>query len=94
MVALESQFVEGGVSGNESMIPKNDRERAAAHKRVRASFRRRFESTANKYRDKLIEMYGQRKGKKVRCAEAFEVCEYGRRPSENDLKTKLFPFFK
>lgn len=94
MVALESQFVEGGVSGNESMVPKNARERAAAHKRVRASFRRRFESTANKYRDKLIEMYGEKKGKKVRYAEAFEVCEYGRRPSAPELKTKLFPFFE
>ncbi len=94
MVALESQFVEGGVSGNESMIPKNERERAAAHKRVRASFRRRFESTANKYRDKLIELYGEKKGKKVRYAEAFEVCEYGRKPSQNDLETKLFPFFE
>ena len=94
MVALESQFVEGGVSGNESMIPKNERERAAARKRVRVGFRRRFESTANKYRDKLIELYGEEKGKKVRCAEAFEVCEYGRGPSQNDLETKLFPFFE
>lgn len=94
MVALESQFVEGGVSGNESMVPKNDRERAAAHKRVRESFRRRFESTANQYRAKLIELYGEEKGKKVRCAEAFEVCEYGRRPSAPELKTKLFPFFE
>jgi LmbE family N-acetylglucosaminyl deacetylase len=94
MVALESQFIEGGVSGNESMVPKNDRERAAAHKRVRASFRRRFESTANQYRAKLIELYGEEKGKKVRYAEAFEVCEYGRRPSAPELKTKLFPFFE
>lgn len=94
MVALESQFAEGGVSGNESMIAKNDRERAAASKRVRASFRRRFESTANQYRDKLIELYGEEKGRKVRCAEAFEVCEYGRRPSADELKTKLFPFFE
>ncbi|MHC4533643.1 MAG: PIG-L deacetylase family protein [Planctomycetota bacterium] len=94
MVALESQFVEGGVSGNESMIPKNDRQRAAAHKRVRERFRRRFESTANQYRDKLIELYGEKKGKKVRYAEAFEVTEYGRRPSASELKTKLFPFFK
>jgi LmbE family N-acetylglucosaminyl deacetylase len=93
MVVLESQFVEGGVSGNESMIPKNEKERAAAYRRVSASFRRRFESTANKYRGKLIEMYGQKKGKKVRYAEAFEVCEYGRRPSADELKTKLFPFF-
>jgi hypothetical protein len=29
----------------------------------------------------------------VRYAEAFEVCEYGRRPSADDLK-KLFPFFE
>ena len=94
MAVLESQFVEGGVSGNESMIPKNDRERAAARRRVRERFRRRFEFTANQYRDKLIELYGEEKGKKVRYAEAFEVCEYGRRPSADELKTKLFPFFK
>ncbi len=94
MAVIESQFVEGGVSGNESMIPKNDRERAAARKRVRERFRRRFEATANQYRDKLIELYGEKKGKKVRYAEAFEVCEYGRRPNEEELRTKLFPFFE
>jgi LmbE family N-acetylglucosaminyl deacetylase len=94
MAVIESQFAEGGVSGNESMIPKNDRERAAGRRRVRERFRRRFESTANQYRDKLIELYGEKKGKKVRYAEAFEVCEYGRRPSASELKTKLFPFFK
>ncbi|MGD8500097.1 MAG: PIG-L family deacetylase [Phycisphaerales bacterium] len=94
MATLESQFVEGGVSGHEGRIPKNDEERAAARRRVRESFRRRFQSTANKYREKLIELYGEEKGKKVRYAEAFEVCEYGRRPSENELKTKLFPFFE
>jgi hypothetical protein len=27
-----------------------------------------------------------------RSAEAFEVCEYGRRPSEQELR-RLFPFF-
>lgn len=93
MVQLESQFVEGGVSGHEGRVPKNEQERAAAHQRVRASFRRRFEATANQYRDKLVELYGQDKGKQVRCAEAFEVCEYGRRPSAAELK-RLFPFFE
>ncbi len=93
LVILESQFVEGGVSGNESMVPKNEKERAAAYRRVSQRFRSRFESTANKYRAKLIETYGKRKGKQVRCAEAFEVCEYGRRPSAAELK-KLFPFFE
>lgn len=93
IAVIESQFVEGGVSGHEGLIPKNETERAAAHRRVRARFRRRFESTANKYRAKLIEAYGEKKGKKVRYAEAFEVCEYGRRPSAAELK-KLFPFFE
>ncbi len=92
MALLESQFVEGGVSGHEGLVPKNEQERAAAHERVRTSFRRRFESTANQYRDKLIELYGQDKGKQVRCAEAFELCEYGRQPSAAELK-QLFPFF-
>lgn len=96
MAVIESQFAEGGVSGNESMIAKNDRERAAARKRVRERFRRRFEAVANQYRDKLIELYGEEKGKKVRYAEAFELCEYGRQPSgrENELTKKLFPFFE
>ena len=93
IAVIESQFVEGGVSGNESMVPKNETERAAAHRRVRKRFRSGFEATADKYRAKLIEGYGKRKGKQVRCAEAFEVCEYGRRPSAAGLK-KLFPFFE
>ena len=94
LAELESQFAEGGVSGNESRIAKNDRERAAARRRIRERFRSRFEATANRFRDKLIEIYGEKKGKKVKYAEAFEVCEYGRRPSANELKTKLFPFFE
>ena len=93
LVELESQFVEGCVSGNESMIPKNEAERAAAHDNVRERFRRRFEVTDNKYRAKLTELYGEKKAKSVKYAEAFEVCEYGRRPSAAELK-KLFPFFK
>jgi len=92
LVQLESQFVEGCVSGNESMIPKNEAERAAAHERVRNSFRQQFKATADRYRDKLIELYGPERGKKVQYAEAFEVCEYGRQPSASDLR-EIFPFF-
>jgi len=92
LAGMDSQFVEGGVSGNESMIPKNETERTAARDRVRKSFNRRFEATANEYRDKIIELYGDENGKKVKCAEAFEICEYGRRPSAQELK-QLFPFF-
>ena len=92
LVALESQFVEGCVMGNESMIPKNETERAAAHQRVRDSFRKRFAATADQYRQMLIELYGPEKGRKVKYAEAFEVCEYGRQPTATELK-ELFPFY-
>jgi hypothetical protein len=47
---------------------------------------------ADRFRPKLIELLGESRGKAVRFAEAFEVCEYGAQPSPADLK-KLFPFF-
>jgi hypothetical protein len=35
--------------------------------------------------------YGEERGKAVEYAEAFEICEYGRQPTRDELK-KLFPF--
>ena len=92
LAAIESQFLEGGCMGNEGMVPKNDAEYEKGQARVRKRFQARFAATANQYRDKLIELYGQEKGKQVRYAEAFEVCEYGSQPSPDRLK-ELFPFF-
>jgi LmbE family N-acetylglucosaminyl deacetylase len=88
---LESQFFEGGAGGYEGIIPKDEAGRAARHRQVRAGFARRAEATANSYRAKLTELYGEEKGKAVRHAEAFEICEYGAQPSEEDRK-RLFPF--
>jgi len=90
MAVLESQFIEGGVTGNQAMVPQNQRQRAEARKRVKERFRRRFEATADRFRKELIETYGQEKGRQIRCAEAFELCEYGRQPSQRELK-ELFP---
>ena len=47
---------------------------------------------ANRYRDALIKWYGEERGKAVKYAEAFEICEYADRPSEDRIK-ELFPFF-
>jgi len=47
--------------------------------------------TIRSYRDALVKFYGEERGRKVRYAQAFEVCEYGRQPSRDELK-QLFPF--
>ena len=48
---------------------------------------------ADQYREALVQWYGPERGKKVKHAEAFEVCEYGRRVTEEQIK-KLFPFYE
>ncbi len=91
MGVIDSQFVEGGVEGNPGMVPKNEEELKAARQRVREGYRKVYAGLANRFRDKLVELYGEEDGKKVRYAEAFEVCEYGARPTREELR-RLFPF--
>ncbi len=43
-------------------------------------------------RKALAKWYGEQAGKQVKYAEAFELCEYGSRPSPAELR-RLFPFF-
>jgi LmbE family N-acetylglucosaminyl deacetylase len=43
-------------------------------------------------RTALAKWYGPETSKGIRYAEAFEICEYGRRPSEADVRS-LLPFF-
>ena len=49
----------------------------------------RTAKTASRYRDRLIEIYGKERGSKVRYAEAFQLCEYGRQPDEK-FERELF----
>lgn len=53
-------------------------------------FKQRNVDVANKYRERLVELYGKDKGTKIRYAEAFELCQYGRQPSLQEL-VQLFP---
>ena len=92
MDALESQFFEGGANGSAAVIPNDAVGRTARNAAVRAGFARRFNSLATRFRNKLRELYGVEKGDSVKSAEAFEICEYGRRPSMEEIKV-LFPFF-
>jgi hypothetical protein len=92
LLKIESQFVEGGCLAFRNPLPAGEEAREARRQAAREGFRRRFASIADKHRDKLIAVYGDEEGKQVRYAEAFELCEYGARPSPADLR-RLFPFF-
>jgi hypothetical protein len=70
-------------------VPKDP---AAAKKWIADAFRKRMKGVAQRYRKELTNWYGAEKGETVAYAEAFEVCEYGRQPTEQELRA-LFPFF-
>lgn len=91
MEALESQFFEGGANGSAALIPNDEAGRVRRKQVVKDGFRGRATSTANRYRAQLVTWYGKEAGDQVKHAEAFEICEYGRRPNKEELK-KLFPF--
>ena len=91
---LTSQHYEGGANGSEehlkSVPPASDEVGRRAWLKRRWGARQGSE--ADRYRDLLIKLYGEEKGKAVKYAETFEICEYGRRPSPDEIK-KLFPFY-
>jgi len=92
MEALPSQFYEGGANGGPALVPDDEAGKTRRRNDVRESFRRQFNSTATRYRARLRELYGAQRGDAAQAAEAFEISEYGRRPSAEEIK-KLFPFF-
>jgi N-acetylglucosamine malate deacetylase 1 len=92
--ALESQVESLWATGDFERIvpvPTDPTARAARKEQMADRFKQRAERTADRFRDKLIERYGEERGRKTRYAEAFELCEYGRRPSAAELR-ELFPF--
>ncbi len=90
---LESQFYEGGANGSADLIPAEPAKQQERKRQIRAAFAKRNERLAERFRAKLADFYGADKAGGVKYAEAFEVCEYGRRPNAQELK-KLFPFFE
>ena len=91
LAEMVSQFIEGGCGGGPSSMPRD----AADLKARQADLRKGWlltmnEDIAKRYRQKLVDLYGEEGGKKVRYAEAFEICEYGRRPTPEEIRA-LFP---
>jgi LmbE family N-acetylglucosaminyl deacetylase len=91
LAAITSQFAEWGPwhDGNLEQVPKGQE---AAKTWIKDGFRTRYQRLAPLYREQLTKWYGTDKGAAVKFVEAFEICEYGTKPSEDDLR-RLFPFF-
>ncbi|MCB1210626.1 MAG: PIG-L family deacetylase [Verrucomicrobiales bacterium] len=88
---MHSQHIEGGALGSESENTwDSESERQAMNKKEREDLYRRYQRVADQYRSELIDRYGKAEGGKVKHALAFEVCEYGRQPSKEELR-RLFP---
>ncbi len=90
---LQSQIESLWATGNfEKVVPIPDDPAGREQRRKQQNDRQagRDGGVAKNYRQKLVELYGQDRADKVKYAEAFELCEYGRRPSVEELK-KLFP---
>lgn len=92
LTALVSQTFEGGAGGSPEFVEKVPTEPQLQREWLAKRWIRLQSGEADRYRKTLISLYGEERGKLVKYAEAFEICEYGRRPSADELK-KLFPFF-
>jgi N-acetylglucosamine malate deacetylase 1 len=91
LLVMESQIHEGGANGYAGLYPEDPAGRQRRRDEVRKELENRYAGNANHYRDALVKFYGEERGRQVRHAQAFEVCEYGRQPSTDELK-KMFPF--
>jgi LmbE family N-acetylglucosaminyl deacetylase len=87
--AMPSQFgdADSWQARTRPNIPANEQARRAA---LLEGVKLRNEAVANQYRAQLIALYGEQRGRAVRYAEAFELGQYGRQPSAEELR-RMFP---
>lgn len=89
--AMPSQFADehSWQASYRADVPKDPAGRKA---HILDSVKKSNEAVADQYRDLLISLYGEERGKAVKYAEAFELCQYGTQLSTEQLKA-LFPGF-
>jgi len=88
MAAHESQFFEWlpWTNGTHDKVPSTEAERL----KWLADWRK--PKINDNVLQSLEKWYGNDRAKNAKYAEAFEICEYGRRPSDEEIR-RLFPFF-
>lgn len=93
LTALVSQTYEGGALGSAEKMAAAPPESQGDMRNqwLKERWTRRQANEAKQYRDALIRWYGEQKAGQIQYAEAFEICEYGRQPSDAEIR-ELFPF--
>jgi LmbE family N-acetylglucosaminyl deacetylase len=95
VLALESQLFETVYNADEvtrqKRLAEMPRDAAGRRELARQRFVERNGRIAEQYRLDLVKWYGTEKGRQVKYAEAFEICEYGHQPTADEIK-RLFPF--
>ena len=94
LMALVSQTFEGGALGSAEIMDRNPPESQPELRRqwLWERWDRRQSGEANRFRNALVRWYGEEQAADIRYAEVFEICEYGRQPTETEIR-QLFPFF-
>jgi LmbE family N-acetylglucosaminyl deacetylase len=72
----------------EDVLPDDD---AGRRNWLAAKMEAQIAPLADKYRETLVEIYGEVRGRQIRYIEAFEPCEYGA-PLTRKNRRRLFPF--
>ncbi len=93
LMALVSQTFEGGALGSAKKTALAPPESKPELRRewLREKWERRQSTEAKNARDAIVRWYGEEKATEVKYAEAFEICEYGRQPNDDEIR-ELFPF--
>lgn len=91
LMVMVSQLHEGGANGYPGIYPDDPAGRKQREEQVRKNLLGRYAGLADRFRTALVDRYGKTQGSQVRYAQAYEICEYGRRPNKEELK-QIFPF--
>jgi LmbE family N-acetylglucosaminyl deacetylase len=85
IAAMPSQFgdADSWQGRTQANVPSGDRER---QQWLIDGVKARSAAVADKYREKLVALYGAERGQKIKYAEAFELSQYGRQARPEELK--------
>ena len=94
LTALVSQTYEGGALGSaeKTALAPPESKPELREEWLKEKWIRRQSNEAKNYRNALVKWYGEQATEEIKYAEAFEICEYGRQPNDDEIR-ELFPFF-